>query len=273
MTPRISKANNSNAPVQLSARKKLPSESLLPSFRHSSETEIKLLAVATKLFADKGFAATSVKDISDAAQLNVSLISYHFGGKEGLFRACIEQFGRGRLETAKRLLQPATTLEEFRIRLKVYLDEVIVVYLQNPDVIKILHSECERGPTSKLAHEVFQETFIAAFNTLVDYVAQAQMRGLLVQTTNPLLSATFVFGSTLHILRTHEMGEKIWDRSIRQQDMREELIDGLISIFLNGLSHRQSDDKKPSNTPDLNKTLSKKRTLQGSKKAQGEPRK
>jgi AcrR family transcriptional regulator len=38
-----------------------------------------------KLFAEKGFDATSTRDIAKSAGVNVSMISYYFGSKEKLF--------------------------------------------------------------------------------------------------------------------------------------------------------------------------------------------
>jgi hypothetical protein len=48
-------------------------------------TDIKILYSAEKLFAEKGFAATSTRDIAKSAGVNVSMISYYFGSKEKLF--------------------------------------------------------------------------------------------------------------------------------------------------------------------------------------------
>ena len=47
--------------------------------------QIQILEVAETLFAEKGFDATSTRDIAKSAGVNVSMISYYFGSKEKLF--------------------------------------------------------------------------------------------------------------------------------------------------------------------------------------------
>jgi len=51
------------------------------------EARTRLLDAALGLFADKGFAKTSTREIAQAAQVNVASISYYFGDKAGLYRA------------------------------------------------------------------------------------------------------------------------------------------------------------------------------------------
>lgn len=50
-----------------------------------------LLAAAVRLFAQKGYAATTVRDILRAAGVTAPVLYYHFGSKEGLFRALAEE--------------------------------------------------------------------------------------------------------------------------------------------------------------------------------------
>jgi TetR/AcrR family transcriptional regulator, regulator of cefoperazone and chloramphenicol sensitivity len=46
-----------------------------------------LLASALRLFAEKGFAKTSIRNIAEAAGVNMASISYYFGDKAGLYHA------------------------------------------------------------------------------------------------------------------------------------------------------------------------------------------
>ena len=51
-----------------------------------------LLNAALDEFAAKGFAGARVQDIADRAGVNKQLITYYFGGKEGLFEAIGQQW-------------------------------------------------------------------------------------------------------------------------------------------------------------------------------------
>jgi AcrR family transcriptional regulator len=55
-----------------------------------SEKQIQIMEAAEKLFADKGFNGTSVRDIADAAGVNLAMISYYFGSKEKLMEAMFQ---------------------------------------------------------------------------------------------------------------------------------------------------------------------------------------
>ncbi|MDX3226309.1 TetR family transcriptional regulator [Streptomyces sp. ME19-01-6] len=71
-----------------------------------------LLDAAMDEFAEKGYAGARVQDIADRAGLNKQLISYYFGGKEGLYRELQQQWLR-REET---IADPGLPLDELIAR-------------------------------------------------------------------------------------------------------------------------------------------------------------
>ncbi|AYN01713.1 TetR/AcrR family transcriptional regulator [Chryseobacterium sp. 3008163] len=52
--------------------------------------EENILFAAEKLFAEHGFQGTSTREISKAANVNISMISYYFGSKEKLYEKLVE---------------------------------------------------------------------------------------------------------------------------------------------------------------------------------------
>ena len=67
-----------------------------------------IINAARTQFAAKGFAGARVGDIAEQAGVNKQLISYYFGGKEGLYNEILRQWHE--LEAHQRTV--ATTLEE-----------------------------------------------------------------------------------------------------------------------------------------------------------------
>ncbi len=63
---------------------KLPGQAPRPSPDHPRS---RLLLAALRLFAQQGYAKTSVRDLGEAASVNVAAVSYYFGDKATLYRA------------------------------------------------------------------------------------------------------------------------------------------------------------------------------------------
>lgn len=61
------------------------------NFEVPNSTQECLLNAAERLFVKNGFAATSLRSIAAAAQVNLAATHYHFGSKEGLFEAVIHR--------------------------------------------------------------------------------------------------------------------------------------------------------------------------------------
>jgi AcrR family transcriptional regulator len=104
----------------------------------SSKERIKQTAI--KLFARKGYNETTVRDIVRTAEINISMVSYYFGGKEGILEDIIETT----IDGISQILDPVFTgIESSDISETVKsLITKILVYLDNKqEEIKILFTE------------------------------------------------------------------------------------------------------------------------------------
>lgn len=78
--------------------------------RDNLATKARILDAAERLFADKGFDATSLRMITAEAAVNLAAVNYHFGSKAGLLEAVF----RRRVEPLN--LERLRLLTELRLR-------------------------------------------------------------------------------------------------------------------------------------------------------------
>ncbi len=75
----------------------------------------RIIDAAIPLFAMKGYAAVSVKELAQAADVNIALISYYFGGKENLYATVLKaQFVHVAEFTAVLTKEDASPIEKIR---------------------------------------------------------------------------------------------------------------------------------------------------------------
>lgn len=100
------------------------------------ETKDKILKAAKELFAKKGYDGTSTREIVNAAGVNISLIAYHFGGKENLFFSMFNHFMEDTYHNETNITTSAL-LDEF----KAIITYIIRLRFEDPQLVKILHHE------------------------------------------------------------------------------------------------------------------------------------
>jgi len=209
-----------------------------PTAGASEDARELLLKAAIPLFAKKGYAGTSVKDIADRAGVNVSLVSYHFDGKEGLYRTCIENFGKNRLAATERILQPAATREEFRVRLEMFIDDLMVWFDEEPDLCSIVQREAEMG--FEMTRDVFEQTFVKIFMTFIGFVEAGQKKKYLRHDLDTEIAGRFFFIGLVHITQKDEKAKKLLGISLEDPAYRKKMKNQLSLLFFEGM---QAKDK------------------------------
>ena len=85
-------------------------------FMSDEDTRTRILTSAGPIFAEKGFAQATVREICQAADVNVASINYHFGDKERLYIETVRCAHRLRVEAVQLPAWTETTTPATKLR-------------------------------------------------------------------------------------------------------------------------------------------------------------
>jgi AcrR family transcriptional regulator len=104
--------------------------------KQNENSKYKIMEVATKLFAEKGFDGVSTRDICKQANINISMISYYFGGKQELYQAIIEGLIKKHTEYVKSFISFDIDIDKLSKKEKINL-----LYTFGDKMIDFLYTE------------------------------------------------------------------------------------------------------------------------------------
>ncbi len=88
-----------------------PMRKALAAEATSADTKTRILDAAERLFVEHGFEATSLRQLTAAAGVNLAAVNYHFGSKEELFQAVLtrrlDPMNQERIELLQKLEREA----------------------------------------------------------------------------------------------------------------------------------------------------------------------
>lgn len=106
--------------------------------QRKAETRARLIAAAADLFARKGFHAVSAEAVADAADRTTGALYSHFGGKDGLLLALVEQWLE---ESAARILVGVEEAADLDGRLRALWREFTAPHEEHGDAWILLEFE------------------------------------------------------------------------------------------------------------------------------------
>ncbi len=104
----------------------------------STDTKERILEVAASLFAKKGYAAIGIREIAKEANVNISMISYYFQGKEGVLKEIVSRFRSIYTSIYKESYNKDRTFDE---NLKVLVTNLVNAFRTHTDIMKIGYLE------------------------------------------------------------------------------------------------------------------------------------
>ena len=179
-------------------------------------TREKLLDSAELLFAEKGIDATSLREITTHADVNLASVNYHFRSKDELIWSVYER--RFKAISDRRVdllnqLEENNQQPELEEVLDAFFRPVIEathlpdgsiakfmplmgrMYLERPDLRSRIFDQLIRPMADR---------YIAAFTHCLPHLSQIEV----------ILRMQFIVGSLLHMLVAHQLVEKFLDRSV-----------------------------------------------------------
>lgn len=149
-----------------------------------------LLDIAAGLFAQKGFAAVSIREIALAAGVNSALISYYFNGKQGLYKAALEtemSLVIGMIEDLKKAgLEPCAFLRG-------YATGLAELHCRRPSILRLINAELT-NPT-ECFETVVRPRISQIASDITRTITQGIEQGIFKEGLDPLLAALQLAGT------------------------------------------------------------------------------
>ena len=143
----------------------------------AARTRSKILEAALQHFAQKGFDGASLREIAAEAEATHGLIRHHFGTKEDLWCATVDDFVSKFEERHRPLLSNAEGADPVEL-LKGFVTHFVRVSAEFPGVAKIIMNDCSQ-PGPRLDFVV--DRMLPIHRAIVPVFLAVQKRGLLPQ--------------------------------------------------------------------------------------------
>jgi AcrR family transcriptional regulator len=201
-----------------------------------------ILHKAEELFARKGYDGSTVRDIAQAAGVNLAMISYYFGSKEKLIETLFaERMGNIRLRIESVVNNEA--VNPFQ-KLEILIDQHIErVFKQQPFYMVMLHEQMlNKNETVLLSIKKYKLEFI---NLIKEVIDQGKKQQLFRNEVDIMLLLTSMTGTVMQMLinksyyKEFNNYEKIKNEAY-EDILKQKLSSHIKSLFKATLGYDQS---------------------------------
>ena len=156
-----------------------------------------ILETAEELFAAKGFEAATVRDIADAAGVNIAMISYYFGSKEKMMESLFHERMVSTKLKVEQLLSD-NTINPFE-KVEIILDEYIKKVLQNQSFYKILLCEQVMKKNPEII-KLLKELKLGYAQMFSEIIKEGQKKKIFKKNIDVVLALTTMTGTVTQIM-------------------------------------------------------------------------
>lgn len=108
--------------------------------RQREKTRNRIIDSAARVFAERGFHATSTRDIAGRARTNQGLITYHFGSKLELWKAAVDRIF-AQLRAPFTPLTPVGDIDDGRVQAREMVRRYVRFAAAQPELFRLMVEE------------------------------------------------------------------------------------------------------------------------------------
>ena len=192
----------------------------------------KLLSAGTELFAVQGFAGVSIRELATAAGVNSALISYHFGGKAGLYEAVVTAQYEWLVGKFEAIAASTATMEE---KIRMYADVIRRNHTEDqPLMARLIQGELT-SPTACLENVVRKYTVRIA-GIISGVLRQGIQSGTFRQDIDPVFAAMTLAGMLNFYFILREVTKSIVPEFAGRD---QEFVESALKIYLKGMGRAE----------------------------------
>jgi len=140
-----------------------------------------ILDAAIRCFAEKGFAATTIKDLASEAQVNSALLYYYFADKQTLYRETLRHIAERLSDSAGRRLDDELAPDD---AIRRFVQQQAEFLIANPHVPRLMLREMLEH-TGRHAEGAIVSLIGGVFKALCDVIRRGQQEGIFRADADP----------------------------------------------------------------------------------------
>lgn len=192
------------------------------------ERQKQILDAAARIFAEKGFAAATIRDIAQAAGVAEGSIYLYFKNKQDLLVHLPRQFMQPPLEAFQQATLDGAPAPDNLLRFMA--QNMVNVILQNRELMRVLFTSL--GTMDDATRTTYmREVPLYAMELIEKYIRAQQTAGIFREDVNPAIASRLLPGMMIFFLISQEI---IQPENLQRFEY-DELIPAVIEIFLHGM--------------------------------------
>jgi AcrR family transcriptional regulator len=197
-----------------------------------NDKQLQIIETAEKLFAAKGFDGTSVRDIADAADINVAMISYYFGSKEKLMEAIFEiKIGKVQMRVEELLKDTTMTPIE---KVNILVDEHIEKVIKSQQFYRIMICEQVSNKSPAIMQKV-KTLKVRNAELIAELIKEGQKKGDFKKKVDVVLMLNTMIGTVWQTIITKDHYQEFTNNQALSDEEYEKLLKKKLMLHIKTL--------------------------------------